>query len=167
MIVLGIDPGSRTTGYGVVRAEGNHLTHIDNGGIQPKAGLSLPQRLRAIHDHLASLISTFHPEIVALEDIFVANNARSAMALGHARGIAMLAADQAGLEVSSYTPSQVKLAVVGFGGATKQQIQEMTRMMLKLPEVPQEDAADALAVALCHCQSAGFAHRVKQAEGKR
>lgn len=167
MIVLGIDPGSRTTGYGVVCAEGNRITHIDNGGIQPKASLSLPQRLRFIHEQLASLIATFHPEMVALEDIFVANNVKSAMALGHARGVAMLAADQAGLGIHAYTPRQVKLAVVGYGAASKQQIQEMTRMMLQLPEVPHEDAADALAVAICHCQSAGFTSRVQQAKGQR
>ncbi|MBN1282447.1 MAG: crossover junction endodeoxyribonuclease RuvC [Proteobacteria bacterium] len=165
MRVLGIDPGSNVTGYGIVEGRGISLTHIDNGIIAPKADLPLPQRLLCIHSELVSLIGRHSPDAVAIENVFVAKNVRSSLMLGHARGVAMLAACQAGLDAAEYTPSQVKGAVTGSGRADKGQVQRMVRALLGLPEVAAEDASDALAVAMCHLNSAGLAERIARAKG--
>lgn len=162
MIILGIDPGSRTTGFGIVSVEGKYLHHIDNGNISPPAKASLPERLQYIHDALVKLIQKYQPHVMALEEIFVAHNARSAMILGHARGAAMLSAMTANIPVKEYSAKEVKQAVVGFGAASKEQIQHMTKTLLKLPEVAASDAADALAVALCHGQSYQLQERLEK-----
>ncbi len=161
MKVLGIDPGSRITGYGIVENTGNGLSHIDNGGIQPDRKLPFSQRLKKIFDELADLIDTHKPDVVAIENVFVAKNVRSSLLLGHARGTAMVAASLADIEVEEYSPSEVKQAIVGTGRATKNQIQHMVKIMLGLPEVAFEDASDALAVAICHCNTSAFQSKLR------
>ena len=165
MRVLGIDPGSNVTGYGIVECHGSAFTHIDNGGIAPKRGLTFPERLQDIFRGLKALMERYRPDAVAVEDLFVAKNARSSLILGHARGVALLAASETGLTAAEYSPSQVKLAVTGSGRADKEQIQRMVRSLLGLPEVACEDASDALAVAICHLNSAGLAERIGRCKG--
>lgn len=160
MRILGIDPGSRLTGYGLIEGRGQRLNHIDNGVIVTSSRSPLPRRLKHIHDGIAELIAQHRPEVVAVENIFLARNAQSALKLGHARASAMLAALNAGLEVHEYSALQVKSAVVGYGKADKHQVQQMVRTLLGLPEIAQEDAADALAVAICHLHSAPLAERL-------
>jgi len=164
MRVIGIDPGSHITGYGMVEIEGSMVHHLENGGIHLKKTESLPVKLATIYREVSSLIIRFQPDAVAIENIFVAKNVASAMKLSHARGAAMVAAVNAGIPVAEYTPMQVKQALVGYGGATKNQIQQMVKAMLKLPEIAFEDASDALAVAICHCQSHTFNQHVKNSE---
>jgi len=160
MRILGIDPGSRATGYGLILFEGNRLLHIDNGVIRPPEKFDLARRLLHIDQELAQVISRYTPECAAVEQVFVAHNAQSALKLGQARGVALLAAAKAGLEVAEYTPMQVKSAVVGYGRAGKSQVQQMVRALLNLPEIAQEDASDALAVAICHAHSGGLNRRL-------
>ena len=153
MKILGIDPGTRITGYGLLERRGNRLVHIDNGIIATRSSHSLPERLKVIHDGLAAVIDRHGPEMLAIEQIFVNKNVQSALKLGHARGAAILTGVNAGLPAYEYTASQVKSAVVGYGRAAKAQVQQMTKVLLNLPEIAQEDAADALAVAICHAHS--------------
>ena len=153
MRILGIDPGSRTTGYGLIEAEGNRLRHIDNGIIATNPAAPLALRLKTIHDGVARIIAEFAPEAVAIEQVFLARNPQAALVLGHARGTAMVAAVNAGLAVHEYSALQVKSAVVGYGRAGKPQVQQMVKALLNLPEIAQEDAADALGVAICHAHS--------------
>lgn len=155
MITLGIDPGTRKMGYGLVEGIGSRLIHIENGAIITKTDVHLSLRLKQIYDCLTELIEKYQPDVVSIEDIFYAKNVKSALKLGHARGVAMLAGANAGLEVFEYTPTAIKSAVVGFGRAEKGQVQQMVKMLLNLPEPPQEDAADALAAAICHINTAG------------
>lgn len=159
MRILGIDPGTRITGYGVIDKCGNRLIHVDNGAIITRPGQELAERLKIIYDGLCRVISTYTPETVAVEEIFLAKNALSALKLGHARGTALLAGINHGLPVHEYTALQVKSAVVGYGKAEKTQVQQMVRTLLRLPEIAQEDASDALAVAICHAHSHPFANR--------
>jgi crossover junction endodeoxyribonuclease RuvC len=156
MIILGIDPGSRKTGYGLVSKQGNRLVHVDNGAIFTQSAEDFPQRLEKIFSGLSSIIAEYHPDAVAVEDVFLAKNAQSALKLGQARGAAIVAAVSIGLPVFEYTALQVKQAVVGTGRAEKQQVQHMIKALLNLPEVAQEDASDALAVAICHAHSSGI-----------
>ena len=148
--ILGIDPGSRATGYGVIEKNGNRLLFLTCGVIRVGNRSTFPERLLAIHDGLSEVIKEQGPIIAAVEDVFVANNPRSALKLGHARGVAILAAMQHGLIVYDYTPRLIKQAVVGYGNADKAQIQQMVRVLLHLSAAPSSDAADALAVAICH-----------------
>lgn len=166
MRILGIDPGTRITGYGLLEQRGNRLIHLDNGAIFTRSDDDLALRLKTIHDGLCRVIAEYAPEAVAVEQIFVARNVLSALKLGHARGAALLAAVNAGLPVCEYTAMQVKSAVVGYGKAAKPQVQQMVRVLLSLPEIAQEDAADALAVAICHAHSRGLAERLQLA-GRR
>ena len=161
MIILGIDPGSRITGYGLVRKEGNRLVHVDNGAIFTDKAKDFPQRLEKIFAGLSAIIAEYQPHAVAVENVFVAKNAASALKLGQARGAAIVAAVSVGLPVHEYTAMQVKLAVVGTGRAEKGQVQQMIKALLKLPEIAQEDASDALAVAICHAHSAGMNRLLK------
>jgi len=156
MIILGIDPGSRITGYGLISKEGNRLVHIDNGAIFTQSAQDFPQRLQQIFAGLSAIIEQYRPEAVAVENVFLAKNAQSALKLGQARGAAIVAAVCVGLAVFEYSALQVKQAVVGSGRAEKQQVQQMIKVLLNLPEVAQEDASDALAVAVCHAHSAGM-----------
>ena len=162
MRVLGIDPGSRTTGYGVVERDGCTIRHVDNGGIRPAESLPLAGRLLGIYSELRALIEEHRPDVAVIENVFFAKNARSSLLLGHARGVAMLAASEAGIPVEEYQPSEIKQAVVGQGQATKHQVQQMVRMILNLPEAAMEDASDALAVAICHCQGMGLRQRIDE-----
>ena len=153
MIILGIDPGTRITGYGIIDVEGNRLRHVDNGIVKTRSSDPLPLRLKAIYDGLTVVLKQFSPEAVAIEQVFLAKNPKAALTLGHARGTAVIASVNLNLEVHEYSALQVKSAVVGYGHAAKQQVQHMVKTLLNLPEVAQEDAADALAVAICHANS--------------
>ena len=153
MRILGIDPGTGTTGYGIIDVEGNRLRHVDNGIIRTKSGNPLPLRLKTIYDGLTAILEEFNPDAVSVEQVFLAKNPKAALTLGHSRGTAVLAAVNKNIEVHEYTALQVKSAVVGYGHAAKQQVQQMVKALLNLPEVAQEDAADALAVAICHANS--------------
>jgi crossover junction endodeoxyribonuclease RuvC len=154
MLLLGIDPGTAITGYGLIAQQGNHIKQVCHGVIRTEANLELAARLLKIHRQLEQLIQEYQPAAVAVEQLFFNKNTRTALAVGQARGVILLAAAQAGLEIFEYTPLQVKQAVVGYGRAEKSQIQEMVRMLLCLPELPKpDDAADALAIAICHAHS--------------
>jgi crossover junction endodeoxyribonuclease RuvC len=156
MRVLGIDPGSRITGYGIVEQQGSRLIHVDNGAIFTDSAADFPGRLKRIFDGLTEVIAEYRPDEVAVENIFFATNAQSALKLGQARGAAIVAAVHAGLAVAEYSALQVKQAVVGQGKAEKGQVQKMLKVLLGLPEVAQADASDALAVAVCHINSRGL-----------
>jgi crossover junction endodeoxyribonuclease RuvC len=152
--VFGIDPGSERTGYGCVETDGRRHQLIACGAITVAAGDSFPTRLARIHRELTALLTSHRPECVAVESLFHAVNARSALKLGHARGVAILAAVEAGCDVVEYTPAEVKRAVVGYGRAEKHQVQQMIKLLLGLSKAPTpHDAADALAVAICHSHS--------------
>jgi crossover junction endodeoxyribonuclease RuvC len=152
--ILGIDPGSERTGYGCVETDGSRHRLVGCGAIQAAPTASFPEKLSAIHSSLAALIARWHPDCAAIEDVFYAVNVRSALKLGHARGVAMLAAVDAGLTVTEYTPTEIKRAVVGYGRADKHQVQQMVKLILGLDAPPTPyDAADALAVAICHAHS--------------
>lgn len=154
MIILGIDPGTAITGYGVVSHQGNHLKYIACGVIRTEAKLPTAARLIEIHRQLGELISYYRPDAAAVEELFFNKNVTTALTVGQARGVILLALATAGLPIAEYTPLQVKQAVVGYGRAEKNQIQEMVRMLLCLPEIPKpDDAADALAIAICHAHS--------------
>jgi crossover junction endodeoxyribonuclease RuvC len=147
--ILGIDPGSNATGYGVVSIEGSSLRRLGGGTIRTR-GDSLGARLAHLQRELARLIGELAPEVAALESVFTAKSARSALVLGHARGVALAACASAGLDTGEYSPSQVKVAVTGFGRAEKSQVARMVQRLLGLTAPPPPDEADALAVALCH-----------------
>jgi crossover junction endodeoxyribonuclease RuvC len=158
MIVLGIDPGLANTGYGVVARRGGRLVALDGGCIETRAGLAAEARLALIHARVAELLEEHEPDAVALEELYFGANARSAFAVGQARGVVMLAAGQRGVACSGYTPQQVKGAVCGTGRAAKEQVGRMVQALLALPEPPAPDhAADALAVAICHVNHAPVA----------
>jgi crossover junction endodeoxyribonuclease RuvC len=149
--VFGIDPGSERTGYGCIETDGSSHQLVLSGAIACAAGASFPEKLLQIHSRLTVLLQDCQPECVAIENLFFAVNVRSALKLGHARGVAMLAAVEAGLPVFEYAPAEIKLAVVGHGRAEKAQVQRMVKAILGLAAVPApHDAADALAVAICH-----------------
>lgn len=167
MRVLGIDPGSRITGYGIVQQEGSRLVHVDNGAIFTDNAQDFPGRLKAIFDGLTAVIAEYGPDEVAVENVFISNNAQSALKLGQARGAAIVAAVHAGLPVAEYSALQVKQAVVGRGKAAKEQVQRMLTALLGLPEVAQADASDALAVAVCHLHSHGLARASGSAGTRR
>jgi crossover junction endodeoxyribonuclease RuvC len=149
--VFGIDPGSARTGYGCVQSDGSRHRMIACGAITIPASNAFPEKLRIIHTELGALIARHRPDVVAIENLFHAANARSALKLGHARGVAMLAAVEAGVHIVEYTPAEVKQSVVGYGRAEKGQVQSMVQLLLGLNEAPSPfDASDALAIAVCH-----------------
>ena len=151
MKIFGIDPGSERTGYGCVETDGNRHRLLACGTLAAPGGTPFPDRLLAIHLGLASLLAEHRPQCVAVENIFYARNVRSALKLGHARGVALLAASEAGVPIVEYAPAEIKRAVVGFGRAEKHQVGEMVRRLLSLDVLPgPHDVADALAVAICH-----------------
>lgn len=149
-VILGIDPGSRLTGYGIIRQSGRQLTYLGSGCIRTHNG-EMPQRLKIIYAGVSEIIRQFQPDYFAIEQIFMAKNADSALKLGHARGAAIVAAVHHDLPVFEYAARLVKQSVTGSGGAEKGQVQHMVRTLLKLPSSPQADAADALAIAITHC----------------
>ena len=151
MRIFGIDPGSERTGYGCVESSGGRHRLIVCGSLTAPPRATFAEKLHVIHAGLRSLLERHHPECVAVEDIFYARNVRSALKLGHARGVALLAASQCGVPVVEYSPAEVKRAVVGYGRAEKTQVQDMMRLLLGLDARPSpHDVADALAVAICH-----------------
>lgn len=152
MIILGIDPGTHTTGFGLIENQKNSVRHLENGLIIGSEKNPLPLRLKKIYEIICKLIEQFKPEAIALEDIFMSKNARSSLKLGTARGVVMLACAQKALPVFEYPPALIKKAISGNGQASKEQMQKMVQIHLKLKEAAAEDAADALAVALCHSQ---------------
>ena len=154
---LGIDPGTAIMGYGVVEQRGSSLQSIDYGVLLTEAGAPLPSRLLTLHGRLRTLLAEHRPDVMAVEELFFSRNTTTALAVGHARGVALLAAAEAEIPVAEYTPLQVKDAVVGYGRATKDQVQQMIRTLLRFEAIPKpDDAADALAVAICHLHSARF-----------
>jgi crossover junction endodeoxyribonuclease RuvC len=164
--VFGIDPGSHRTGYGCVETDGSRHRIVISGAIESPSA-SFPDRLLAIHSGLSALILECRPDCVAIENLFFATNVRSALKLGHARGVAVLAAVEAGVPIVEYTPAEIKRAVVGYGRAEKPQVQQMVKHLLGLAAPPTpDDAADALAVAICHLHSHRLA-AVASPPGKR
>ncbi len=155
-VILGIDPGSRTTGYGVISWGGSAIQFIGAGVIRPDSGLSFAERLEEIYSGLLEVIARHSPTVSAVEGVFQSVNARTALLLGHARGVGILAAVHGGLPVFEYSPMAVKQAVVGYGRAEKAQVQRMVQILLSLSKRPAQDAADALAVAICHAHSSGI-----------
>ncbi len=167
MIILGIDPGTISMGYGVVQVDGDRVCLIACGAVKCLAKLPLAGRLLRLHTELDKLVIRYTPSEVAIEEPFVAENPRSAMAVGRAQAVAMLAAAQHGLPVFTYTPTQVKQAVTSYGGSSKEQVQEMVRLTFSLSEAPHpNDASDALAIALCH-QRQTYLNRLVEAGPER
>ena len=157
MRVLGIDCGSRVTGYGVIDSDGAECFFVRCGVIRSKSSEPLAARLRSIHSGIVEVIREFQPEAAAFENLFYATNVQTALKLGHVRGVSMFAAAEANLPVFEYSPLEVKSAVTGYGRAEKMQVQQMVRALLKLSEMPEPyDASDALAVAICHVHTYRF-----------
>ena len=156
MIVLGIDPGVATIGFGVVRAERQKNTLVQYGVITTPPGIPLSSRLLQISDDMEELIRTFHPDEMAVEELFFTKNITTGIAVAHGRGVILLSAERLGVPVFEYTPMQVKQAVTGYGKAVKKQVQEMTRVLLHLSAIPKpDDTADALAMAITFCHTNG------------
>ena len=156
MIILGIDPGYAILGYGVLETQGMQLRTIDYGVIETRAGESFPERLEKLYLGVRQLIALYKPDHAVFEELFFARNVTTALQVGAGRGVAILAAQQAALPLYEYTPMQIKLAVTGNGHADKQQVQSMVKMLLRLKAIPKpDDAADALAVAICHANTMG------------
>lgn len=154
MVIMGIDPGFAITGYGIVKYEGNKFTPIDYGAITTESSMELPKRLLHLHNGLRELIDRYKPSAISIEELFFNKNIKTALTVGHGRGVAVLAAAQSGIDVFEYTPLQVKQSVVGYGRAEKAQMQQMIKIILNLSKVPKpDDVADALAVAVCHGHS--------------
>jgi len=157
--LLGVDPGSRITGFGIIQLENRQHRYLSSGCIRTEGG-AMAGRLQEIFRGLNQLIQEFQPEMLAIEKVFMHRNADAALKLGQARGAAIVAATNANLPVHEYTPNEIKQAVVGHGHADKAQVQHMVRVLLNLPGTPQADAADALAVALCHAQTMQYQQHV-------
>ncbi len=155
MVILGIDPGYAIVGWGLVEYRNNTYKPLRYGAVTTDADMDFNQRLKVIFDDMSEIISRFKPDAVAIEKLYFTTNQKTAIMVAEARGVILLAAKQASLPIYEYTPLQVKTAVTGYGKAKKPQVMEMTRRLLKLPEVPKpDDTADALAIAITHCQSA-------------
>lgn len=152
-LILGIDPGSRKTGFGIINMLGSKTEYVTSGVIRMRDEDTLPERLKIIFDSITHIINQYCPQEMAIEQVFMAKNAASALKLGQARGAAIVAAVAQNLPVSEYEARKVKQSVVGNGAADKLQVQHMVKTLLRLPAAPQEDAADALAVALCHANT--------------
>lgn len=162
-MILGVDPGTASTGYGVISVFGNHLEVLDYGVVQTPSEAPLERRLELIFNEITKILERHQPAAAAVESLYFNANVRTALAVGEARGVALLACAQVGCPVFEYTPQQVKQAVVGYGKAEKQQVMEMVRVLLGMSEQPQPDhAADALGVAICHANSSTFLERVER-----
>ncbi len=154
MIIMGIDPGFATTGYGIIEHKENKFSVIDYGAITTKAGIALCERLYKLNVELEQIIMMYKPDTVSVEELFFNKNVKTALSVGHGRGVALLSAARCGVEVFEYTPLQIKQAVVGYGRAQKAQVQQMVKIILNLNEIPKpDDVADALAAAICHAHS--------------
>ena len=168
MRVLGIDPGSQTTGWGVVEGDGRRYKLVDFGSIRGPATLSFPARLLRMCKGLEEVVERYSPDACALEDSFLATNVKASMKLGQVRGVALLVAERAALDIHEYSPRSIKQTVVGYGNAEKHQVQEMVRLLLSLKRIPApHDAADALAVAICHFHHANFAEKLATVERRK
>lgn len=162
MIIIGIDPGVAITGYGVVSYQGNRFRVVDYGVVLTGSEMELPQRLLKVNYDITELIKKHSPDAVAVEELFFNKNIKTALTVGHGRGVAILSAANQGVPVFEYTPLQVKQAVVGYGRAEKWQVQHMVKTLLALSEIPKpDDVADALAVAICHAHSAAMLEKLK------
>jgi crossover junction endodeoxyribonuclease RuvC len=167
-VILGLDPGTASTGFGVISLAGNRMRAADYGVIETASGLPLEERLEKIFAETRELLERYRPSATAVESLFFNVNVRTALAVGQARGVTLLACSQAGCGVFEYTPQQVKQAVVGYGKAEKSQVMEMVRVLLGLHEVPRPDhAADALGVAICHANTCGVRDRIERAVSGR
>ncbi len=164
MIIMGIDPGFAITGFGVVKYEGNKFSVLDYGAVTTEASMKLSQRLLILSNRLEELIDIHKPDAISIEELFFNKNIKTALTVGHGRGVAVLAAAKSGVDIFEYTPLQVKQSVVGYGRAEKAQIQQMVKAILNLKEIPKpDDVADALAVAICH----GNSHRMGAVLGNK
>ncbi len=163
MRLIGIDPGLRKTGWGVIEIEGSRLSHVANGTVTSDGSLSLAERLLQLHEGLSDIVSGFAPDQAAVEHTFVNKDPSSTLKLGQARAVALLVPAQKGMPVFEYAPNQVKKAVVGAGHAGKEQIQAMVAMLLPKCEITGPDAADALAIAICHAHSTGGQDKIAEA----
>lgn len=162
MRTLGIDPGTRKMGYGIVDGVGNRLIHVDNGAIFTNPAEPMNDRLKVIYDGISDVIEKYKPDVLSVEDVFIHKNIKSALKLGHARGVAIVAGKNKNLDVFEYTATAIKSAITGYGRAHKSQIQQMVKILLNLPEIPQEDAADALAAAICHINTTGTKRKISE-----
>ena len=162
MLVLGIEPGVSVTGYGIIEELGGRLLHVYNGGISSSLNNPFPHCLKEIYADLEKIISDYSPNVMAIENLFFHKNVKTALKLGHTRGVAILTALNAGLDVYEYSPMEIKQAVVGYGRATKDQIQIMVKELLNLPEIVPFDPSDALAVAICHIHSTNMREALKK-----
>ncbi|HJX90121.1 MAG TPA: crossover junction endodeoxyribonuclease RuvC [Pyrinomonadaceae bacterium] len=164
MRILGIDPGSQTTGWGIVEGDGRKYSLVDFGAISASSSLKFPTRLLRMCNGVEEVIAKHQPDACALEDAFLATNVKVTMKLGQVRGVVLLVAERAALEIHEYSPRLIKQTVVGYGNAEKHQVQEMVRLLLSLKSVPSpHDAADALAVAICHFHHSAFTNRIARA----
>ena len=155
MVILGIDPGYATTGFGVVESGRGLLRLVNYGTITTPAGLAFPKRLKMLYDDMNELLGAVRPDAVAVEELFFGHNVTTGIGVSHGRGVILLAVEQFGAPLFEYTPNEVKQAVVGYGGAEKRQVMDMTRRLLKMEHIARpDDAADAIAIALCHARSA-------------
>jgi len=161
MIILGIDPGTAIMGYGVLRSERGNVAMVDNGCVFTEKDLPMPERLDILGKELKAIIARFSPDVMAIEELFFFKNKKTVISVGQARGVAVFVGESMGLEIHEYTPLQVKQAVTGYGRADKKQVQQMVKNILKLKDIPKpDDAADALAVAICCASSINFERRV-------
>lgn len=167
MKVLGIDPGSETLGWGVVEGSGLKYALVDYGTVKSSPKEAFSKRLLKIHDGVQAVIEKFQPNVISVEEAFYATNVKVALKLGQVRGVVLLVGEKHNLEISEFSPRLIKQTVAGYGNAEKQQIQEMVRILLKLKETPQpHDAADALAIAICHFHHSGVQNRIRDAKLK-
>lgn len=165
MKVLGIDPGSETLGWGVVEGSGLKYQLVDYGTVKSSAKDAFAKRLLKIYDGVAAVIEQYQPAVISVEEAFYANNVKVALKLGQVRGVVLLVGEQSNLEIAEYAPRLIKQTVVGYGNAEKHQVQEMVRVLLRMQKAPEpHDAADALAIAICHFHHAGVQDRIKQAQ---
>jgi crossover junction endodeoxyribonuclease RuvC len=165
--VMGLDPGSETTGYGIIDTDGRKHVVVEFGAIRARTGMDFSERLLNIASKIEAIIERTRPECFAIEETFYAVNIKTALKLGHVRGAAIVAAARSGLAIFEYSPLEIKSAIVGYGRAEKQQVQEMVKILLKMATIPQpHDAADALAVAICHIHRNATAKRISGAASK-
>lgn len=162
MLILGVDPGIAITGYGLLEQNGNRIKPLKYGVIRTSSDLMTAERLMTIHQKITDLVKEYKPEVMVVEELFFNKNTRTALTVGQARGVIMLVSAEQRIKFAEYTPLQVKMAVVGYGRAEKRQVQEMVRVLLGLKEIPKpDDAADALAIAICHAHSWRYSSQIK------
>lgn len=162
MIICGIDPGLAISGYGIINYVGNRFQLLEYGTIDTEAGLEFPLRLKKIYDSYVNIFNKYNPEAIAIEELFFNKNVKTAITVGQARGVHILAAVNNNIDLYEYTPLQIKQGIVGYGRADKRQVQEMVKIILKMESIPKpDDAADGIAVAICHAHSLKYANNFK------